>query len=198
MSNLGIYADLASGDPQALARCRISPRIAALAAEARKKRLADVTRAGAAARPTTAVRPPEPPEPARPSLADIHGPSINESRKRAGLAPLTSAELELEFADVDREPPHTMTKAAARRAAANAMAARQGLKTDQAAIDSIWAAAAQKLNATLPSSRGPDEGRRASPSAEQSQAEVDAGWSSIVAGLNKQAGLATPDRGRTR
>jgi hypothetical protein len=182
-----LYAALANGDPQALARCRIPPGVTALALAARKKRLADVTRAGAAARPTTAVRPPEPPEPARPSLADIHGPSINESRKRAGLAPLTSAELELEFADVDREPPHTMTKAAARRVAANEMAARQGLRTDQAGIDAMWATAA---------SRGRDEGRRASPGVKQTQAEVDDMWASLVADGNKQAGLRTPSRPR--
>jgi hypothetical protein len=188
MSNLGIYADLASGDPQALARCRISPRIAALAAEARKKRLADVTRAGAAARPTTAVRPPEPPAPARPSLADLHGPGINETRRRAGLAPLTSAELEHEFADADREPPHTMTKTAARRAAANAMATRQGAPTDQAAIDSMWSALAQRRNATLPVKRS-----AAGPEPVQAQ-HVD--WSAITTELNREAGL--PSRGRAR
>jgi hypothetical protein len=74
------------------------------------------------------------------------------------------------------------------------MAARQGLSTDQAAIDDIWAASAQKLNASLPSRRGPDEGRRASPSAKQSQAEIDAGWSAIAGKLNAQAGLRTPGR----
>ena len=185
MSTESVYRSLAAGEPEAVQR--FAPRVAGLAAAARQRRLAAATRAPAiAAPPRPAATRPSAPAP-RPSLADLHGPGINETRRRAGLAPLTSAELEREFADADREPPHTMTKKEARRAAANEMAARQGLRTDQAGIDAMWAAAA---------SRGRDEGRRASPGVKQTQAEVDDMWASLVADGNKQAGLRTPSRPR--
>jgi hypothetical protein len=198
MSTESVYRSLAGGDPEAVQR--FAPRVAGLAAAARQRRLAAAaptpTRAPAiAATPRPAATRPSAPAP-RPSLAEIHGAGINETRRRAGLAPLTSAELERELGDADCEPTNTTTKKSARRAAANAMAARQGLSTDQATIDSIWAASAQKLNASLPSRRGPDEERRASPGAKQSQGEIDAMWASLVADGNKQAGLRTPSRPR--
>jgi hypothetical protein len=190
MSTLDVYRDLAAGDPEAVQR--FAPRVASLAAEARRKRLAAApapVRASIPARAQTTAAPAVPVTrlSRAAQAADLHGPGINETRRRAGLAPLTSDELELEFADADREPPHTMTKAAARRAAANAMAARQGLRTDQAGIDAMWAAAA---------SRGRDEGRRASPGVKQTQAEVDDMWTSLVNDHNRQAGLKTPSRAR--
>ena len=198
MSTESVYRSLAAGEPEAVQR--FAPRVAGLAAAARQRRLAAAaptpTRAPAiAAPPRPAATRPSAPAP-RPSLADLHGAGINETRRRAGLAPLTSAELELEFADVDREPPRTMTKAAARRAAANAMAARQGLRTDQAGIDDMHAGIVAKLNATPPSRQGPDERRRASPGVKQTQAEVDDMWTSLVNDHNRQAGLKTPSRAR--
>ena len=187
MSTESVYRDLAAGDPAAVQR--FAPRVAALAAAERRKRLAAAPAPVRASIPARAlpIAASSVPAPARPSLAEIHGAGINETRRRAGLEPLSMAELEREFADVDRELPHTMTKAAARRVAANEMAARQGLRTDQAGIDAMWAAAA---------SRGRDEGRRASPGVKQTQAEVDDMWASLVADGNKQAGLRTPSRPR--
>jgi hypothetical protein len=186
-----LYAALANGDPQALARCRIAPGVAALALAARKKRLTSAPTSPKASAPprapasVTSARPTTAP---RPSLAEIHLAGVNASRTRCGLEPLSMAELEREFADVDREPPHTMTKAAARRAAANAMAARQGLSTNQTAIDHAWSESAQKLNATLPVKRS-----AAGPEPVQAQ-HVD--WSAITTKLNAEAGLKTPSRPR--
>jgi hypothetical protein len=193
------YAALAAGDPLALSY-GIPPRIVALATAARRQRAAVASQVASAARApasiaASAIAPA--PRPSRAAeIAAIHLAGVNDSRKRAGLAPLTSAELATEFAELDRLSTNTTTKKSARRAAANAMAARQGLPTDQAAIDSRWAAAAQKLNATLaPAAPSPTPSPRP-PRAHQSQAEIDATWSSIVTDLNKQAGLATPARAR--
>jgi hypothetical protein len=192
-----LYAALAAGDPDALARCRIAPGIAALALAARKKRLTSAPTSPKASAPprapasVTSVRPTTAP---RPSLADIHGPSINESRKRAGLAPLTSAELEREFADVDREPMRTMTKKSARRAAANAMAARQGLRTDQATIDIMWSDISARHNASLPARRPSGERAAVPGSVKPSQSDIDSMWGSISSQLNADAGLKSPAR----
>jgi hypothetical protein len=57
------------------------------------------------------------------AAADIHLGPINESRRRCGLASLTAAELEREFADLDRLP-NSKAKVN-RRDAGNAIAARQ-------------------------------------------------------------------------
>jgi hypothetical protein len=191
-----LYAALASGDPDAVRQ--FAPRVATLAEAARKQRAsapspaASVPRAPASI--AASVRAPAAPCPSRAAqVAEIHRDSINASRAKCGLAPLTSAELEREFVDVDREPTNTTTKKSARRAAANDMMRRQGLSTDQGSIDSIWAASAQKLNATLPSSSP-----RPASRAPQGQAAADAMWSSIVADGNRQAGLRTPVADRAR
>jgi hypothetical protein len=192
VSNQEVYRDLAGGDPQMLARLGIPPRIAQLAEEARRKRLATAALTPprtAPVRSPASVTSATPTTATRPSLAEIHGPGINASRTRAGLAPLTSAELEHEFADVDREPMNATTKKSARRAAANAMAARQGLPTDQAAIDDRWTALATKLNAAPrePTRRAAGGDARQPPGG---QASIDARWATLAANLNKQAGLA--------
>ena len=203
MSN-DTYAALAAGDPLALAACHIPPRIVARAAAARKARASlpsPPARAPQAPASIAAPAPPAAPRPSRAALvAEAHLDGINASRKKCGLAPLSASELATEFAELDRLPTNTTTKKSARRAAANAMAARQGLPTDQAAIDSRWAASAQKLNASLPSSRTPVGAAPTSSAggAKPSQGDIDARWASIVADLNKQAGLAAPAQGRAR
>jgi hypothetical protein len=197
----------AAADRDTLASVGISPSAAARAASAHGvsiKSIAAVVRARASA-PSLAVSatrghasiaaaPAAPPRPSRAALvAEAHIDGINASRKKCGLEPLTLAELEPAFVDVDREPTNTTTKKSARRTAANDMMRRQGLSTDQGSIDSIWAASAQKLNATLPSSSP-----RPASRAPQGQAAADAMWSSIVADGNRQAGLRTPVADRAR
>jgi pyruvate dehydrogenase E2 component (dihydrolipoamide acetyltransferase) len=199
MSN-DTYAALAAGDPLALAACHIPPRIVARAAAARKARASLPSPAARAPQAPASIAAPAPaaaPRPSRAALvAEAHLAAINASRKKCGLAPLSASELATEFAELDRLPTNTTTKKSARRAAANAMAARQGLPTDQSAIDSIWAVSAQKLNATLPSSSTPSP--RPASRAPQGQAAADAMWSSIVAVGNRQAGLRTPVADRAR
>lgn len=46
-------------------------------------------------------------------VAAVHLRPINESRRRAGLAPLTAAELTREFADLDCSPPRAKVGTAA-------------------------------------------------------------------------------------
>jgi hypothetical protein len=120
------------------------------------------------------------PNPTRPdSVAAIHASSINASRKRAGLVPLTSAELEREFADGDR--------ALVRKAVAPRTTSSTG------AADAVWDGIITKLNASLSSSRAPIGARRASaPTSTQPNRVVD--WSSIATELNREAGLVTPAR----
>jgi pyruvate dehydrogenase E2 component (dihydrolipoamide acetyltransferase) len=203
MSN-DTYAALAAGDPLALAACHIPPRIVARAAAARKARASLPSPAARAPQAPASIAAPAPaaaPRPSRAALvAEAHLAAINASRKKCGLAPLSASELATEFAELDRLPTNTTTKKSARRAAANAMAARQGLPTDQAAIDSRWAASAQKLNASLPSSRTPIGAARTSSAggAKPSQGDIDARWSEIVTKLNAEAGLATPVGDRAR
>ena len=87
------------------------------------------------------------PRPSRAAeVAEIHLAGINLSRKRAGLAPLTSAELAHEFADVDRTP--ARSSGMTHRARGNAIAARQGTPTTQGAIDDMWADIARRGNAS--------------------------------------------------
>ncbi len=118
------------------------------------------------------------------SVAAIHASSINASRKRAGLVPLTSAELEVEFADVDREP--------FRKAAVTRMTSRDG------AVDAMWGGIVAHLNQTVPARAEPiglSFGRVASPAASlgnSSNRTVD--WGEISRGLNEQAGLTSPTR----
>jgi hypothetical protein len=119
------------------------------------------------------------------SAAAVHFGSINSSRKRAGLAPLTEAQVAHEFADLDRAP--VRTKAVAPRATSN-----------QAAADSMWGSIIQKLNMTVPASRTPvgPSGERslAADSAKPTQASVDSMWAGLARNLNDEAGLATPAR----
>jgi hypothetical protein len=92
--------------------------------------------------------------------------------------------------------PRPLTKKEARRAAANDMAQRQGLPTDQAAIDDRWTALATKSNAAPlePMRRAAGGDARQS---QDGQAAIDAMHSEIIAKLNKQAGLATPVQDRS-
>jgi hypothetical protein len=114
-------------------------------------------------------------------VAEIHGRAINESRRRAGLTQLTTAELTREFDDVDRSP---IRKAVARRTISNTGAA-----------DSMWTAIVGRLNASLPS-RAPVAARRTSLESSATAGRVDAtfDWSSIASALNREAGLVTPAR----
>jgi hypothetical protein len=190
-----IYHALGAGDPQTLAALGIPPRIAALAAAARKVRAAapQVASAarGAASIAASAIAPAAAPLPSRAALAaEIHGVAINASRTRAGLQPLSVTELEHEFAEVDRLPA-SRTKIS-RRDAANMMARRQGVPTTQAGVDAMHAEIVSRLNATAPSpsSRMPVGAGRTSQSAgsnKPTQTTVD--WGSIVTKLNAEAGL---------
>ena len=197
-----MYAALVAGDPQALASCRISPRIAAIAETARKQRGSAPSLATSAPRSPAAIAasaraPASAPRPSRAlSVASIHLDSINDSRKRAGLQPLSVTELEHEFADLDRSP--QARSKLTRREAGNAMAQRLGgAPTDQAGIDGMWTGIAAKLNATMPSSATPSAGPASR--APQSRVEVDNMWSSLAADLNKKAGIArTPVGDRAR
>jgi hypothetical protein len=201
MSPNDTYAALAAGDPLALAACHIPPRIVARAAAARKARASLPSPAARAPQAPASIAAPAPaaaPRPSRAALvAEAHLAAINASRKKCGLAPLSASELATEFAELDRLPTNTTTKKSARRAAANAMAARQGLPTDQAAIDDRWTALATKLNvAPREPTRRAAGGDARQP--QDGQAAIDADWSSIVTKLNAEAGLATPVMDRAR
>jgi hypothetical protein len=89
-------------------------------------------------------------------VAQIHLNGINESRRRCGLDPLDVATLEHEFADVNQSPP-ARTKLT-RRDAGNLAAPSSAQE-----ITSMWDGIVEKLNASLPASRGPDDGRRVAP-----------------------------------
>jgi hypothetical protein len=114
-------------------------------------------------------------------VAEIHGRAINESRRRAGLTQLTTAELTREFDDADRSP---IRKAVAPRTISNTGAA-----------DSMWTAIVGRLNASLPS-RAPIAAGRTSPESSAAEDRIDAAvdWSSIASSLNREAGLPTPAR----
>jgi hypothetical protein len=153
MSTDDTYRALASGDPGMVRK--FAPRVAALAATARK------------------------------AHASVPSPAAIAPRAPAPLAALPVP------------APRPLTKKAARRAAANDMAQRQGLPTDQAAIDDRWSALAAQLNANVPSAPASTPSPRP-PRAHQSQADVDSMWSSIAAEGNKSAGLRTPVVDRAR
>jgi hypothetical protein len=110
------------------------------------------------------------------SAAAVHFGSINSSRKRAGLAPLTEAQVAHEFADLDRAP---FRKAVAPRTASGTGSA-----------DSMWTGIVGRLNASLPS-RAPVASVRTSPAPANTRA-VD--WSSIASEMNREAGLTPPAR----
>jgi hypothetical protein len=217
-----IYHALAAGDPDAVRR--FAPRVAALAAEARKAS-ASTARAPSSPRSTTAATPAlrsiSPPgnidmtsqlasagASRAAQAAEIHLGPINASRKRCGLPPLTASELASEFADLDRMPaPAAKTS---RREAANMRVSRRGGPTTQAAIDAMWSGIAAKRNAELAARRPPlgsSASRRDSPDLadtsqaaahRQSQAEIDSMWTGIARSLNAEAGLRTPARGHAR
>jgi hypothetical protein len=115
------------------------------------------------------------------SAAAVHFGPINASRKRAGLAPLTEAQVAHEFADLDRAP--VRTKAVATRATPNTGTA-----------DALWGGIITKLNASLSSSRTPVGARRASPVPASTQPNRAVDWSSIATELNREAGLKPPAR----
>jgi hypothetical protein len=115
-------------------------------------------------------------------VAAVHLRPINESRRRAGLAALSTDEVAREFADVDRSP---LRKVVATRTTSNT-----------GTVDAMWGGVVGKLNATLPVNRTPIGARRTSPApanTQQAQRAVD--WSEIAAGLNERAGLT---RSRSR
>jgi hypothetical protein len=115
------------------------------------------------------------------SVASIHLGPINESRRRAGLAPLTAAEVEHEFADVNRSP--VRTKGVVPSAWSNQ------------AANTMWGGIVAHLNMTVRAKPGLSSGRVASPAASpgsSSNRSVD--WGEISRGLNEQAGLASPAR----
>jgi hypothetical protein len=72
------------------------------------------------------------------SAAAVHFGSINSSRKRAGLAPLTLVEVEAAFADVDHAP-------------VRAKGSTLPTGTNQASADALWGGIVTRLNSTLPS-----------------------------------------------
>jgi hypothetical protein len=125
--------------------------------------------------------------------ASAHGTSIKSIaavvRARASAQPSTARPPQVPAAPA--APPPPLTKREARRAAANALAARQGLPTDQAAIDDRWTALATKSNAAPlePMRRAAGGDARQS---QDGQASIDDMWGSIAADLNKAAGLRTP------
>ena len=121
------------------------------------------------------------------STAAVHFGSINSSRKRAGLAPLTLVEVEAAFADADRLQ-------------VRAKGSTLPTGTNQASADALWAALVARLNATLRSNRTPIAAVRTSPASSCAVGRVDAGvdWSSIAEALNREAGLKTPVRTNAR
>jgi hypothetical protein len=119
-------------------------------------------------------------------VAAVHLGPINASRKRAGLAPLAAAEVEVEFADVDRVP--------VRKTVATRTTSSTG------APDAMWSGIVARLNKAASASRAPMGAGRTSPAssgaADQTDAVVD--WSAISSALNREAGLAKPVRSRAR
>jgi hypothetical protein len=194
-----LYAALAASDPETVRR--FAPGVATLAAAARKQRAssppppatsaprAPASIAASASAPAAAPRPSRAAE-----IAAVHLAGVNESRKRAGLAPASAAELEREFADIDPLPP-PRTKLT-RREAGNIAARQMGAPADQAGIDAMWSGISAQRNATLVLAGTTQSQRRASRA--QGQAEADAMWTSLATGLNKAAGLATPVQDRAR
>ena len=78
-----------------------------------------------------------------------------------------------------------------RRDAANIAAWRQGIPQSQAGIDAMWRGIAGRLNATLPTTRGPSEARLVSPQAASARApDVVIDWAGIANKLNAEAGFA--------
>jgi hypothetical protein len=190
------YKRLAAGDSAEIGRlvARQSPRIAALAAAARKQRASSPPSLATSAprAPASIAAAPRPSRAAE--IAAVHLAGVNESRKRAGLAPASAAELEREFADIDQLPP-PRTKLT-RREAGNIAARQMGAPADQAGIDAMWSGISAQRNATLALAGTTQSQRRASRA--QGQAEADAMWTSLATGLNKAAGLATPVQDRAR
>jgi hypothetical protein len=189
MSTNDTYRALASGDPGMVRK--FAPRVAALAAAARKQRASAPSPATSAPRVPAAIAasaraPAAAPRPSRAAqVAEIHLAGVNESRKRCGLAPLSAAELEHEFEELDRLPP---PRTKARRPSSNS----------NHAADPMWSDIVGKLNASLPASRTPVGAARTSPAGgtNPTQASSDAMWAGLARNLNDEAGLATPARAR--
>jgi hypothetical protein len=206
-----IYAALAAGDPAALTSFgldRTAPHIVALAAAARRERLAPKV---AAQKPSTCItsstirntsmtypaRDAAPPQPSRGARsAEVFLGPINMSRMRAGLEPLAAADLAHEFSDIDRLPPERAKLS--RHDAGNLAAQRMGAPTSAQDIDAMWGGIVARLNATLPASRGPDAGRRAAGDDGRREQGAAVDWGSITAKLNAENGLTPPARGRAR
>ena len=210
-----MYEALAAGEDDALVF--FAPRMREAATAARKARAAapnlSASRPGASAPLAgTVATPALPPSPLRDmsmiasvenaaprssraaQVAEIHLAGINASRTRCGLAPLSSAEIAQEFADLDRLP--QPAKTATRRDAGNLMALRQGVPVSQAGIDAMHREIVAKLNATLPARTSPSTSSpKPAPSrGPRGQAEIDAMYAEIAAKLNAEAGLKTPAR----
>lgn len=95
-------------------------------------------------------------------VADVHLGAINASRKACGLAPLSATEAEAIFSDARPQMPVSSAapaagsfgaKQSARREAANARAAAQGMRSDRSGIDHLYGELAGRLNATVSSAR---------------------------------------------
>jgi hypothetical protein len=139
-----------------------------------------------------------PPQPSRAAqAAEIHLAGVNASRKRCGLAPFSEAELAHEFAELDQLPPARAR--VTRRDAGNLAAQRLGAPSSSQEIKSMWDGIVARLNASLPARGAPAADRRDAAARDDGRpqhAAVD--WGEISNKLNREAGLATPDRGRTR
>jgi hypothetical protein len=119
-------------------------------------------------------------------IAEVHRASINVSRKRVALAPLSAAELTSAFADVDPAPFR------------KTVATRTILSTG--AADAMWSGIVARLNKAAPASRTPIAAGRTSPAGSATARRIDAAvdWSSIASELNREAGLKAPVRTNAR
>jgi hypothetical protein len=105
-------------------------------------------------------------------IGAIWNEPLNTSRRLAGLVPLSLAEAEAIFSDARPQLPLSSAppaagsfggRRAARREAANELAAAQRLRTDRAGIDALYGELAAKLNSGLPSARPTGVGGGSAP-----------------------------------
>lgn len=110
-------------------------------------------------------------------VAEIHRGSINASRKRCGLAPLSAGEVEREFSDVGRVP-------------VSAKGVVPGARSNQAA-DAMWGSIVARLNATVPARAKPIDLASARVGSQPTTPRaVD--WGAIAGELNAEGGLKSP------
>jgi hypothetical protein len=129
--------------------------------------------------------------------AEIHLAGVNASRKRCGLAPFSEAELAHEFEELDLLPPARAK--VTRRDAGNLAAQRLGAPSSAQEIETMWSGVVARLNASPPARGAPAADRREAAAGDDGRPQqVAVDWNSIASRLNAEAGLVTPDRGRTR